>query len=57
MKDKKGQVPVTEVIAVIIAVVAAVTIIILLVYFGHSSSTLMSDFWNAISFSWLFGHV
>ena len=57
MKDKKGQVPVTEVIAVIIAVVVAVTIIILLVYFGHSSSTLMSDFWNAISFSWLFGHV
>ncbi|MGC8516656.1 MAG: hypothetical protein ACP5MT_02060 [Candidatus Acidifodinimicrobium sp.] len=57
MIDEKGQVPVTEVIAVVIAVVVLLTIVVLLVYFGHSSSTLMSDFWNAISFSWLFGHV
>lgn len=55
--DRRGQVPVTEVIAVVIAVVILGTIVVLLVHFGGSSSTLMGDFWNAISFSWLFGHV
>ncbi|MCW1301764.1 MAG: hypothetical protein OH316_01350 [Candidatus Parvarchaeota archaeon] len=55
--SRKGQVPVTEVIAVVIAIVILAVIVVLLVHFGGSSSTLMNDFWNAISFSWLFGHV
>jgi len=54
--DKRGQMPVTEVIAIVLAIIVFAVAVVIAVYFRSYSSSFMKDIWNVISFSWLFGN-
>lgn len=55
--NRKAQMPISEVIALIIAVIILFVGIVLAVYFTKSGSSLSADIVNALSFNWLFGKI
>ena len=50
MIDKKAQMPITEIIAIVIAIIILVTIIVLLYFFQTGGFTLGSEIWSAVDY-------
>lgn len=53
--DSKGQMPITEIIAIILAIIVLFAGIVIALIFSGSASTIGKDLTNVFSFSWLFG--
>ncbi|MCL5009458.1 MAG: hypothetical protein M1433_00525 [Candidatus Parvarchaeota archaeon] len=57
MFNKKGEMPVTEIVAIVIAlVVLAIGIVIAAIYLLGGGTSIGNDILKAVSFSWLFGN-
>ncbi len=56
MVNKRGEMPITEIIAIILAIVVLVVGIIIAVYFQSGGGSIGNAIYRLISFSWLFGN-
>ncbi len=54
--NKKGELPLTEIIAIIIAIIILVAIILILIVFSGGGFSVSQELWSVVSFSWLFGN-
>ena len=54
--QKKGQMPVTEVIAIVIAIIVLALGVVLAIYFRGYIFSFIKGIQSVLSFSWLFGH-
>ncbi|MDP8012690.1 MAG: hypothetical protein RAK22_01135 [Nanoarchaeota archaeon] len=54
--QNKGQMPVTEVIAIVIAIIVLALGVVLAIYFRGYIFSFTKDVQSVLSFSWLFGH-
>ncbi|EFD92929.1 MAG: hypothetical protein BJBARM5_0302 [Candidatus Parvarchaeum acidophilus ARMAN-5] len=53
--NKKGQMPITEIIAIILAIIVLFAGIVIALIFSGAATTIGKDITNVFSFSWLFG--
>lgn len=53
--NSKGQMPITEIIAIILAIIVLFAGIIIGLIFTGAGSTIASDITKVFSFSWLYG--
>jgi hypothetical protein len=56
MVNKKGEMPITEIVAIIIAIIMVLVGVAIALYFSNGGSSIGADIFRAISFSWLFGN-
>lgn len=56
MVNKKGEMPITEIIAIVIAIIVLLIGVVIALYFQSGGITLGNAIFKAISFSWLFGN-
>ena len=54
--NSKGQMPTTEIVAIILAMIALFAGIIISLIFTGAGSTIASDITKVFSFSWLYGN-
>lgn len=54
MKSKKGEMPITEIIAIVIAIIMLLVGVVIALYFQGGGANLGNEIWKALSFSWLF---
>jgi hypothetical protein len=56
MSNKKAEMPITEIIAIVIAFVLLLVGVVIAYYFQNGGFNLGAAIYRAISFSWLFGN-
>ncbi len=53
--DKKGQMPITEIIAIILGIIVLFAGMVIAMIFSGGASTIGKDIISVFSFSWLYG--
>ncbi len=53
--DKKGQMPITEIIAIVLSIIALFAGIVIALILTGAGSIIAKDLTNVFSFSWLYG--
>lgn len=53
--DKKGQMPITQIIAIILALIVLFAGIVIALIFSGDASAIARDIVSVFSFSWLYG--
>ncbi|MCL4397220.1 hypothetical protein M1494_02640 [Candidatus Parvarchaeota archaeon] len=53
--NSKGQMPITEIIAIILAIIVLFAGIVIALIFTGAGSTIAKDMTSVFSFSWLYG--
>jgi hypothetical protein len=53
--NSKGQMPTTEIIAIILAIIVLSAGIVIAILFKGAGATISKDMTNVFSFSWLYG--
>jgi hypothetical protein len=53
--NNKGQMPITEIIAIILAILVLFAGIVIAIIFTGASATIGKDITNVFSFNWLYG--
>ncbi len=56
MVNKKGEMPITEIIAIVIAIIVLLVGVVIALYFSSGGASLGNSIFKALSFSWLFGN-
>jgi hypothetical protein len=57
MLNKKGEMPITEIVAIVIALIlAGIGVVIAATFLLGGGTSIANDILKAISFSWLFGN-
>ena len=56
MDNRKGEMPITEIIAIVIAIVVLVVGVVIALYLEHNGFNLGAEISKTLSFSWLFGN-
>lgn len=56
MGNRKGEMPITEIIAIVIAIIILLVGVVIALYFQSGGGNLGDAIFKAISFSWLFGN-